>query len=156
MLDVVRDLRVGQFGCQIRAIERQVAFEEGAERLRYSIVPTVTPSALNSGVNCRLFLFVRSTSRGIIAPSEVSTKAGELQPVRQHRHTTAVIAPGATGFGWPRSLCLHALMRHHAQHGDKHRHEDRLALGSTNSDGPLRLMREYKCQVHSVSILSCA
>ena len=38
---------------------------------------SVTASALNSDVNCRLFLFVRSTSRRINAPSEVSTKAGE-------------------------------------------------------------------------------
>ena len=79
VIDVVRDLRVGQVGCQIRAIERQVAFGNAEERLRKGIVPTVTPSALNSGVNCRLFLFVRSTSRRVIAPSEVSTKAGELQ-----------------------------------------------------------------------------
>ena len=78
VIDVVRDLRVGQVGCQIRAIERQVAFGGAEERLRYGIVPTVTPSALNSGVNCRLFLFVRSTSRRVIAPSEVSTKAGGL------------------------------------------------------------------------------
>jgi hypothetical protein len=39
----------------------------------------VTASALNSGVNCRLFLFVKSTSRRINVPSEVSTKAGEAQ-----------------------------------------------------------------------------
>lgn len=38
---------------------------------------SLTASALNSGINCRLFLFVMSTSRRIIALSEVSTKAAE-------------------------------------------------------------------------------
>ncbi len=45
VIDVVRDLGAGQFGCQIRVIEGKVAFEVAEERFRYGIVPTVTPSA---------------------------------------------------------------------------------------------------------------
>ena len=45
VIDVVRDLRAGQFGCQIRVIEGKVALEGAEERFRHGIVPTVTPPA---------------------------------------------------------------------------------------------------------------
>ncbi len=43
VIEVIRDLGADQFGCQIRVIESQVAFEGPEERFRYGIVPTVTP-----------------------------------------------------------------------------------------------------------------
>ena len=45
VIDVVRDLDAGQFGCQIRVIEGHVAFEGAEERFRHGIVPTISPSA---------------------------------------------------------------------------------------------------------------
>ena len=45
---------------------------------------SLTASALNYGVNCRRFLFTMSNFRCLIAPSEASTKAGELPPRVDH------------------------------------------------------------------------
>jgi len=45
---------------------------------------SLTASALNSAANCRLFLVAMFTSRRIIAPSQVSTKAGEPQDLCAH------------------------------------------------------------------------
>lgn len=62
----------------LRAVSARSRYLAVCTMLRPPTRTSLTASALNSGVNCRLFLFVKSTSRRIIALSEVSTKAGEL------------------------------------------------------------------------------
>ncbi len=62
-----------------RAVSVRSGFLATCARLWRSARTSLTASALNSAVNRRLFLVVKFTSMHIIAPSQVSTKAGESQ-----------------------------------------------------------------------------
>lgn len=87
VIGVVRDPGAGQFECQIRVIEAQVAFEAAEERFRHSIVPTFSTSAY---VANDLIGFQRSLVfiAGIVAPSHSKSRTVSLVEDAKGESTT--------------------------------------------------------------------